>query len=164
MNASSQTVSARQVEFEAPGTPRQGDLRERATENLWAKAELGGGETILVVEDEVFVRAVTAEVLRSAGYNVLTAQNAAEASQIYEQCANDVDLLLSDVGLPGEDGWYLSKRLQNQRPELQVLLVTGHAMQPRSALAVASEEFLLKPFSSEELLRKVRQCFASETQ
>ena len=61
-------------------------------------------ETILFVEDEAFVREVTCEVLRSAGYRVLVANNAAEAAGIYDQRRGEVELLLSDVVLPGEMG------------------------------------------------------------
>ena len=68
-----------------------------------AEETLGGAETILFVEDEAFVRDVTCEVLQSAGYRVLTAKNAAEAMRLYEQNSGEVELLLSDVVLPGRD-------------------------------------------------------------
>lgn len=113
-------------------------------------------QTILLVEDEAFVREVTGEVLRSAGYRVLTAKNAAEAMRIYEARGDEVELLLSDVVLPGESGRVLAERLRRENPWLKILLVTGYAehMGPRDTL---QEECLAKPFSTEVLLGRVRQ-------
>ena len=117
---------------------------------------LSGAGTILFVEDEAFVRDVTCEVLRSAGYRVLMAKNAAEAMRIYEARGNDVELLLSDVVLPGESGRAFAGRLRRENPGLKVLLVTGYAEQMglRDGL---QEECLAKPFSTEVLLGRVRQ-------
>jgi CheY-like chemotaxis protein len=112
--------------------------------------------TILFVEDEAFVREVTGEVLRSAGYQILTATNAAEASSIYDAHRSDVDLLLTDVVLPGETGRALAGRLRRENPRLRVLLVTGYSEQ-MAPLAATDEECLAKPFSTEVLLRRVRQ-------
>ncbi|MFZ1139490.1 MAG: response regulator [Candidatus Sulfotelmatobacter sp.] len=117
---------------------------------------LGGAETILLVEDEAFVREVTCEVLQSTGYRVLTAKNAAEAKCVYEQRGGEVDLLLTDVVLPGETGRALACRLQRETPLLKILLVTGYAEQMGLREAKA-EELLAKPFSTETLLRRVRQ-------
>ena len=113
-------------------------------------------ETILLVEDEAFVREVTAEVLRSAGYQVVTAKNAAEAVRLYDMRRGAVELLVTDVVLPGETGRSLSRRLQWKNPGLKILLVSGYAEQ-LDLLGAKQEEFLAKPFSTEVLLRKVRQ-------
>ena len=121
-----------------------------------AEETLGGAETILFVEDEAFVREVTCEVLQSAGYRVLTAKNAAEAIRLYDQSRGEVELLLSDVVLPGETGWWLACRLRRERPLLKVLLVTGYAEQ-MGLREAKPEECLAKPFSTESLLRRVRQ-------
>lgn len=117
---------------------------------------LWGAGTILFVEDEAFVREVTCEVLRSAGYRVLTAKNAEEAMRTYESRGNEVEILLSDVVLPGESGRVLAARLRRRNPGLKILLVTGYAehMGLRGAM---QEECLAKPFSSEVLLRRVGQ-------
>jgi CheY-like chemotaxis protein len=115
-----------------------------------------GAETILLVEDEAFVRAVTCEVLQSAGYRVLTAKNAAEAARLYEQRRGEVKLLLTDVVLPGETGRALAGRLRRENPELKLLFVTGYAEQ-MGVREAKSEECLAKPFSTEVLLGRVRQ-------
>lgn len=115
-----------------------------------------GAETILFVEDEAFVREVTCEVLQSAGYCVLPAKSAKEAIRLYEQNCGEVELLLSDVVLPGETGWWLACKLRRKNPFLKVLLVTGYAEQ-MGLREGKPEEFLAKPFSAETLLRRVRQ-------
>lgn len=122
----------------------------------WRTAErLAGAETILLVEDEAFVREVTGEVLRSAGYEVLTAKDAAEAASVYTARPGGVELLLSDVVMPGENGRALAKRLRRENPELKVLLVSGYAEQ--MGQPGAEEECLAKPFSTDVLLRRVRR-------
>lgn len=116
----------------------------------------GGGETILFVEDEAFVRNVTGEVLCSAGYTVLTARTAAEGLVKYDELRGRVDLLLTDVILPGETGRTLARKLQLQNPALSVLFITGYPEQ-MSAHGPERAEFLAKPFSSGLLLRRVRE-------
>jgi two-component system, cell cycle sensor histidine kinase and response regulator CckA len=115
----------------------------------------GGAETILFVEDEAFVRDVTREVLRSAGYTVLVADSAAEALTAFVENRCKVDLLLTDVILPGETGLALAAKLRRQNPALHVLFVTGYADQV-DAQGPDDGEYLAKPFSTGVLLRKVR--------
>jgi len=115
---------------------------------------LAGAETILFVEDEAFVREVAGEILRSAGYQVLIAKDAAAAACAYDLQGGDVDLLLSDVVLPGENGHALARKLRRTRPELKVLLISGYAEQMEAQEAGTC---LGKPFSGALLLRRVRQ-------
>jgi DNA-binding response OmpR family regulator len=110
-------------------------------------------ETILLVEDESFVREVTREVLQSAGYQVLSARNAVEASGIFKQRDSEIDLLLTDVILPGDSGKSLGARLREKSPGLKILFITGYVEQ----MAGTSEDCLAKPFSTEVLLWRVRQ-------
>jgi two-component system cell cycle sensor histidine kinase/response regulator CckA len=113
-------------------------------------------ETILLVEDEAFVREVTSEVLRCAGYQVLTASSAVEAECLFDACRGDLQLLLTDMVLPGVTGRVLAEKLRREKAGLRVLLVTGYADE-----MAASEEghlkCLRKPFSSAVLLRRIRQ-------
>jgi two-component system cell cycle sensor histidine kinase/response regulator CckA len=124
----------------------------------WGTEEktLAGAETILLVEDEAFVREVTGEVLRSAGYRVLTARDAVEAVRAWEAHRGATDLLLADVMLPGENGRALAGRLKRESPGLKVLLISGYAEQMGRREA-GMEECLAKPFSVGVLLRRVRQ-------
>jgi CheY-like chemotaxis protein len=116
----------------------------------------GGAKTILLVEDEAFVRNVTAEVLRSAGYRVLTARSAEGALVAYGQYPAAVDLVLSDVILPGETGLSLAARLRHEDSELKVLFVTGYAEQ-LGLCRSEHAECLAKPFRTGALLQKIKQ-------
>ena len=113
-------------------------------------------KTILLVEDEPFVREVTGEVLRAAGYRVLTAKNAKEGASLYEAQSGEVELLLTDIILPGETGRVLAERLRREDPTLKVLFVSGYSEQ-MVVSETMQEECLGKPFSSEVLLRTVRE-------
>jgi len=117
--------------------------------------------TILFVEDENFVREVTAEVLRSAGYAVLAAKDAIDAVRRYGHWMEKIDLLLTDVILPGETGCALASRLRGENSNLKVLFVTGYPEQmgrPDSAF----EALLAKPFSTGALLKSVRSLLERE--
>jgi CheY-like chemotaxis protein len=116
-------------------------------------------ETILLVEDEPFVREVTSEVLRTAGYRVMSAKNAKEGASLYEAHSSEVELLLTDIILPGETGRVLAGRLRREDPTLKVLFVSGYSEQ-MGLSETMQEECLGKPFSSEVLLRTVRELLA----
>ena len=119
--------------------------------------------TILLVEDQSFVREVAGEVLRCAGYEVLTAKAAPEAIHAYEQFSGKVDLLLSDIVLPGQSGRALARDLKQRNSNIKVLLISGYAMQPADVESDEStKECLPKPFSAEVLLRRVREVLSAE--
>ena len=113
-------------------------------------------ETILLVEDEAFVREVTSEVLRSAGYQVLAVSSAVEAESLFDACRGDLQLLLTDVVLPGETGRMLAEKLLRRKGKLKVLLITGYT-EEMTEVEASQMECLRKPFSTEVLLRRVRQ-------
>ncbi|HTS36856.1 MAG TPA: response regulator [Candidatus Solibacter sp.] len=116
--------------------------------------------TILLVEDETFVREVACEVLRAAGYEVIPAKNAAEATHCYERRGCQVDLLLTDVVLPDQNGCMLAKALREKTPALKALFVTGYAKQMDRRLG--SDELLPKPFSKDLLVEKVNRILDRE--
>ena len=122
------------------------------------------GETILLVEDEAFVREITREILESAGYRVLKARNAAEADTRFRGHRKIVKLLLTDVVLPGQNGRDLANDLKAMNSALRVIFISGYplntAMQKR--LVEDGMFYLPKPFSAESLLRKVRQVLARD--
>jgi two-component system, cell cycle sensor histidine kinase and response regulator CckA len=128
--------------------------REMSGANCDLTEASGNAGTILYVEDEAFVREVTAEVLRAAGYQVLVARNGAEAADIFQGWGLEVDLLLTDVILPGETGRSLAARLRRKNPRLRVLYVTGYADQMAMQLS-PKEGCLAKPFSTDTLLARV---------
>jgi two-component system, cell cycle sensor histidine kinase and response regulator CckA len=116
----------------------------------------GGAETILFVEDEAFVRDVTREVLLATGYAVLTARTAAEGLIAYQEHHGAIDLLLTDIVLPGESGHTLASKLRLLNPEMGVLFVTGYPEQ-MNVREAESAECLAKPFSTGVLLRRIRE-------
>lgn len=81
--------------------------------------------TILVVEDEAFVREAACDILESEGYRVLRARNAAEAQAAFRRQQGSVQLLLSDVVLPGQNGPALAKDLRTSRPTLKAIFISG---------------------------------------
>src|ERR1019366_8466104 len=82
-------------------------------------------ETVLVVDDDVRILALTGEMLRVAGYRVLKASVSAEAVLIFERNAEEIDLVLSDVQMPGLTGPELAGRLRQRSPDLPIVFMTG---------------------------------------
>jgi PAS domain S-box-containing protein len=123
-----------------------------------APAAPAGGETVLLVEDEEDVRALAGEVLRRAGYHVLTARDGEEALRAAAAHPGPIHLLLTDVVLPGLGGGELARRLAEARPATAVLFMSGYAddLVVRQGVLRAEEAFLPKPFTADELLEKVR--------
>ena len=121
----------------------------------------GGGETLLVVEDELPVRALARTALERAGYRVLEAANGTEALRIWEDRHGEVDLLLADLVLPGGmGGRALADRLRASHPGLKVVFTSGYSsgFSGRELDVSAHETFLQKPFGPDQLLETVRQC------
>jgi CheY-like chemotaxis protein len=122
------------------------------------EGQAGGAETILLVEDEEFVRKVTSEVLESAGYRLVSARCAAEALDAQRTCPEPVDLLLADLVLPGTSGHQLAHEFAGLCPHARILLMSGYTEQlALSGLPPHGRECLAKPFSTRTLLRRVRE-------
>ena len=114
-------------------------------------------ERVLVVEDEPSVREITSRSLSRAGYHVTVAASPAEV--LAAGGAPEVDLLLTDVVMPGMNGRELAETLLDQRPGLRVLFMSGYTEDTELRLGIenASQAFLQKPFSMRDLLARVRQ-------
>ena len=126
-------------------------------------AEAVHGATLLLVEDDKSVREFTEEALRSAGWTVLSAADPTEALAIAARESLRIDLLLTDVVLPGMSGGDLAERLCSLRPGLRVLFVSGYAdedVMGRGGLAPASQ-LLEKPFTPAQLRDRVYQILQS---
>ncbi|WP_278441343.1 hybrid sensor histidine kinase/response regulator [Pseudomonas oryzihabitans] len=120
-------------------------------------APLGVGEVVLVVEDEAVVRSLIVEVLGELGYQTLEAGNAQEAIPFLEN-PQRIDLMISDVGLPGMNGRQLADLAQANRPELKVLLATGYAEGSNVEGYLATNmEIITKPFAIEALASKISE-------
>jgi two-component system, cell cycle sensor histidine kinase and response regulator CckA len=122
--------------------------------------------TILLVEDESFVRRVTCQILCDAGYGVLEAGTANEASVVFRSCPAEVRLLLTDVVLPDRNGRELSRELTSSYPNLRTLFISGY---PENAVTGEGLQgrgwfYLPKPFSQETLLERIRQILAPDNE
>ncbi len=117
-----------------------------------------GRETVLVVEDEEVVRALARRILVATGYTVLTASNGAEAVALVERSNEPIDLLLTDVVMPGMNGRELATRLTQLRPHLRVLFMSGYTDDVIAHHGVLDEgmHLMSKPFNAALLTQRVR--------
>jgi PAS domain S-box-containing protein len=118
----------------------------------------GGSETILVAEDEDSLRDTLTRTLTKAGYTVLVAADGANALNLAEHHPHDIDLLLSDVVMPGMLGDELATRLHERRPVTKVLFMSGYAgdLVHRYDVLAPGVTALPKPFTTDELLTAIR--------
>jgi DNA-binding NtrC family response regulator len=118
-----------------------------------------GNETILLVEDEEAVRKIAARALTQNGYRVLEAKSGEDALRLSGGFYEPIHLLLTDMVMPGIGGAETARVLKGRRPDLNVLLMSGYTENPAQREAVFSSEtpFLQKPFTLENLARKVRE-------
>jgi CheY-like chemotaxis protein len=126
-----------------------------------ARRDVGGTEGILVVEDDHSVRELTRRILAAAGYAVTVAANGADALRLFENLADRVDLVLTDVVMPDMNGPELAKSLKHRKPGLRTLYMSGYTDNAIVHHGVLDEgtHFIAKPFSAEDLLTKVRSVF-----
>ena len=118
----------------------------------------GGGETVLVVEDEDAVRVFTGRALAGSGYTVLEAKRAEEALEIVSQYPGQISALLTDVAMPGMSGCELAQKLAITRPALKVILMSGYdPADPVLNPVPATSSFLQKPFTPDVLASKLRE-------
>jgi two-component system, cell cycle sensor histidine kinase and response regulator CckA len=118
---------------------------------------MGGEETVLLVEDNNLVRASVSEILRSAGYHVFEAASGQEALAIAHK-QHEIDLLLTDLAMPGLTGLQLSAKMRKFKPGLPVVCTSGYAPNDRlDAWDGRNIALLRKPFSPHELLEGIRQ-------
>jgi DNA-binding NtrC family response regulator len=118
-----------------------------------------GSETVLVVDDEAEVRNLAGEVLKGRGYHVLTASGASEALRVAAASGRKLDLLLTDVVMPGVSGTELARQLAAVCPGLKVLYMSGYSHEMLSVYGAAGPDVALveKPFALSELAHKVRE-------
>ena len=114
------------------------------------------GATILLVEDEGLVRTLTQEILETGGYRVLVVEDSEKALRVSEDHSARIDLLLTDLVLPGMSGSALSKTIEEHRPDIKTLLISGYDQQMLGT-EYSEMPFLQKPFDRTTLLRKVAE-------
>jgi len=111
--------------------------------------------TILLVDDEQSVRAIVLKILRRANYNVLEAENGEAALRVADSHPGKIDLLVTDMYMPGLRGPEVAHRLALTRPGLRVLFMSGYAEQDARTGVPEGANFLNKPFSGADLAKTV---------
>jgi two-component system, cell cycle sensor histidine kinase and response regulator CckA len=139
--------------------PRVDAVREGADADpaVVASPSCRGSETVLLVEDDQALRELTREVLEDRGYRVLAAKDARQALALCEADTPSVDVLVTDVVMPGTNGLALARSIRERRPALKVICMSGyteHAVLSEGALSEVA--FLQKPFGLETVVRTVR--------
>ncbi len=138
--------------------PRVSQAIEGAIDNPGQAVETGK-ETILVVEDEPNVRKIVCKLLALSGYSVLEASGPLEALELFEQHERPVDLLLTDVIMPGMNGKELHEQIARHNPDIKVIFMSGytHGVIDPGGILPDAVNFLQKPFAPEVLGTKVRK-------
>lgn len=119
--------------------------------------ERASGEYVLLVEDEPAVRYMTSRALKEHGYTVLEASTGPEALKLVEQANGALDLIITDVIIPGLDGTELARRAARVKPDLPILFMSGYTDDDivRRGLLDPDQPFLQKPFTPDALVRRV---------
>lgn len=132
-----------------------GDVTE-AIADLDEATHVGAGETVLVVEDDPSVRMLVIQVLEELGYRAIETEGGRDATPIL-QSRRPIDLMISDVGLPGLNGRQLAEIARESRPSLPILFMTGYAEQAADQAAFLAEgmEIITKPFAIDHLARRI---------
>jgi CheY-like chemotaxis protein len=123
------------------------------------EGDVGGTETVLLVEDDDVVRSLALLVLQEHGYDVLAARGGQDALRVVDMHLKPIDLLVTDVVMPGMNGRQVAEALQPRFPQMKVLFTSGYTDDAvvRHGVLQADVAFLQKPYSSEALAGKARQ-------
>jgi two-component system, cell cycle sensor histidine kinase and response regulator CckA len=145
--------------------PRVADPAEQAGPDKHAQGPTGGSETVLLVEDEESVRELVRETLKSKGYKVVEASDGLAGLSVAEAYEETIDILITDVVMPGMSGRELAKRVTAARPEIKVLYLSGYTEDAiiHEGVLEAGTAFLQKPFTLHVLARKVREVLRGES-
>ena len=123
-----------------------------------AKSATGAGETVLVIEDDSAVRLIISDVLRDLGYACIEASDGQAALPMLTS-NTPLDLLITDVGLPGLNGRQVAEIARRHRPDLKILFVTGYAEHAtgHAPFLEPGMEMVTKPFALDALALKIRE-------
>ncbi len=124
---------------------------------------LGGGESILVVDDEGQVLRLAKRILESYGYDVLLVEQGSQAVETLRANLGKIDLVILDIGMPGMGGRETQRRLRELDPEIPILISSGYSPggQAKQMLAMGAQGFLPKPYQIDDLARAVRRILDS---
>jgi CheY-like chemotaxis protein len=144
--------------------PRVDEPADNAGVTPASQSAAGGSETVLLVEDEESVRQLVRETLEAKGYRVLEADHGAAALQIASDHNGPIDMLITDVVMPGMSGRELSEQLLASDPDIKILYLSGYTEDAvvHQGVLEPGTSFLQKPFTLQALARKVREVLRSE--
>lgn len=147
--------------FYLPSVIERGDMAHAVAPPI---NESGGTETVLLVEDEWAVRRITARLLRSAGYTVIEASDGREAIAVLDRDDAGIDLVVTDVVMPGIGGREVATRALARHPRIKVVFTSGYTDDAvvRQGVLSAEVAFLQKPYSTDALLRTLRQSLGTD--
>jgi hypothetical protein len=135
-----------------------GEEASRETTPFLLRPGGSGSETILVLEDETSLRGLIRQVLVRRGYTVLDTGDPHEAIRICEQRAETIDLLVTDVIMPGMNGPQVVERVARLQPQMRILYISGYTAKALLDHGIGQNvSFFAKPFSPEALARKIRE-------
>jgi PAS domain S-box-containing protein len=137
--------------------PRVDASAPRNGSRVDASASARGSETILLVEDEESLRTLTRTMLEQNGYTVLAAGGGKEAIEIAQNCGRPIDLLLTDMVMPGMDGHAVARTLGLICPGIKVIYMSGYSGFGHRGIASSADILLSKPLTREAMLRKLHE-------
>jgi PAS domain S-box-containing protein len=140
----------------------EGDAAAQDAPPLKGDQHVAASETLLVVEDEPVVRSVIVDMLRDEGYRVLEAVDGPSGLRVLRETPN-IDLLVTDIGLPGMNGRQLADQAREVRPNLKILFITGYSESVVMAkgFLLPGMEMITKPFDLDHFLRRIRAMVTS---
>jgi CheY-like chemotaxis protein len=146
--------------------PRVADAAEHSSQSKSMQTPSGGSETVLLVEDEESVRELVRETLKSRGYTVMEAADGVAGLKAAEAHQGTIDILITDVVMPGMSGQELAQRVAAARPQIKVLYLSGYTEDAiiHEGVLEPGTAFLQKPFTLHALARKVREVLRGESE
>ena len=131
---------------------------------MWVRAVLGRGEKILIVDDSLAWLQLARQVLTAGGYQVQTCEDPRDALSLLEQSPERIDLVITDLQMPGLDGIELAAELLKINPTLPVVLTSAaiFRMPSKKLRSLGIRDFLTKPWVREQLFSIIRQALASK--
>jgi two-component system, cell cycle sensor histidine kinase and response regulator CckA len=129
------------------------------SENKEKEIPKGGNETILIVDDELFVRELGEQILIKFGYNVITASDGETALEIYFQKKDKISLIILDLIMPGMGGKKCLHEILKRVPEAKVVIASGFSQDgdTKSAMDIGAKGFISKPYNVRNMLKEVRK-------
>lgn len=136
-----------------PTAPPEVSLEE---ERDHVQVEYGSGETILLVDDEEFIRDSASETLQDSGFKVITAENGRVAIDLFKKRPNEIDLVITDLMMPEVDGLETIREIKKVRRDVPIIAASGMAIdRSQEAINAGAALFVSKPFTAEKLLAAI---------